>query len=480
VSAPAATRTVTPGSFEPGDHFYPRALNAQIHPLVRYFLGLSTDRIVNRFCHLNPRVKADQLLELLTEPPRYFRWAGSDLFLVTTEAGLRQVVVVETNSCPSGQKSMPLFDDMQEQGGFRTLLERTFLPLMGARRKKLGELAVVYDKNEMEATGYAAALADLTDEDVLLAPFPADAADPCVRFEDGHMHVRDPEGSWAPVRACFRYVTQRPWDRLPLSSKTQILNPVIACLAGGRNKLVASKAYDLFNAELAPMGLQIRTPETVWDVSRAEVPLWVARLGGCAVIKNPYSNAGQGVYTVTSPDELARFMESEQAYERFIVQALIGNHRWSSRGREGRLYHVGTMPSKQGRIYAADLRVMISSGEDGFRPLAIYARRARKPLTDALESGDESWDMLGTNLSVKLPEGGWTTETRRLMLMDNRDFNALGLGLDDLIEAFVQTALSCLAIDRMCRNLINSKGRFRSRLFSSLCDDPALMKEIAL
>ena len=470
---------VAPGNFEPENHFYPRVLNAQIHPMMRYFMGLSTERLVSRFCHLNPEVPAERLRALLTEQPRFFRWAGSDLFLVTTPEGRRQVVVVETNSCPSGQKSMPLFDDQQEQGGFRTLLENTFLPLLGTRRRKLGALAVVYDKNEMEASGYAAALADLTGEVVHLAPFHTGDPDPPVRFDDQRvMEIRDADGHWAPVRSAFRYVTQQPWNRLPLQTKTQVLNPVLACLAGGRNKLVASKAYDLFNAELAGSGLGIRTPETVWDVRREEIPLWVKRLGGFAVIKDPYSNAGQGVYTVTNEAELAAFMTSEQRYDRFIVQALVGNRRWSSQTRQGQLYHVGTMPTKAGNIYASDLRVMLCAGPSGFRPLAIYARRARTPLTDTLAQGADSWEMLGTNLSVKLPDGGWTTETRRLMLMDSRDFNSLGIGLDDLIEAFVQTALSCLAIDRMARNLTNSKGRFRGKLFQSLCDDPVLYKEV--
>jgi hypothetical protein len=32
---------------------------------------------------------------------------GADLFKVVDEDGNRQLVVIETNSCPSGQKSMP-------------------------------------------------------------------------------------------------------------------------------------------------------------------------------------------------------------------------------------------------------------------------------------------------------------------------------------------------------------------------------------
>lgn len=109
-------RWFAPGSFEVENHFYTRVHNAQIHTLVRFFLGLSNARIVERYCHLKPRVDRAALLALLAEEPRHMRWAGCDLMHVTTEAGDRQMVVIETNSCPSGQKSMPLFDDQVEQG----------------------------------------------------------------------------------------------------------------------------------------------------------------------------------------------------------------------------------------------------------------------------------------------------------------------------------------------------------------------------
>jgi len=64
---------------------------------------------------------------------------------------------------------------------------------------------------------------------------------------------------------------------------------------------------------------------------------------------------------------------------------------------------VGTIPSLKGSIYASDLRVMVGSGADGFFPVAIYARRARLPMSEKLGKGTSSWDMLGTNLSFKIP-----------------------------------------------------------------------------
>jgi len=470
---------VRPGAFEPEMHFYPRVLNAQLHPLVHDFLALDNARIIDRYCHLRPAVSAASLRAVMGAAPRYFRWGGADLFVTTTDRGVRQVVVIETNSCPSGQKSMPSRDDLEDQAGYRKLLERAFVPSLRRRSLPAGALAVVYDKNPMETTGYAAALADLTDEPVYLVPWHHDDPDPPARFDDGVLSVRPtPDAPFEPVRAAFRYVTQRPWSRIPPVTRTMIFNPVVVDLAGGRNKMLAAKAYDLYNAQIQPDGLRIRTPETIWDVSHDEVPMWVQRMGGIAVVKNPYSNAGQGVWTLTNPRELEAFMKLEHRYGRFIVQALIGNSGWSSRGRDGRLYHIGTVPDRKGRIFCADLRFMVGVGRDGFFPLAIYARRARDPLADRITPETDSWAMLGTNLSVKREDGGWDTETTRLRLMDNRDFNRLGLGVDDLIECYVQTILSVNAIDHMAQNLVTQKQRFRRRMFRSLNPDDALVDEI--
>ncbi len=205
--------------------------------------------------------------------------------------------------------------------------------------------------------------------------------------------------------------------------------------------------------------------------------MWLQRMGGVAVVKNPYSNAGQGVYTITNDAELADFMASEQRYGRFIVQALIGNFAWSSTGSAGRFYHLGTVPNKKSHIYAADLRFMVGCGPDGFFPVAIYARRARKPLPAMLDGSATSWEILGTNLSVK-EKDGWSTETDRLLLMDSRDFNKLGLGLDDLIEGYLQTVFAVTAIDRMASTLLTQKGKFRRKFFGSLNPDEALLDEI--
>jgi len=469
---------ILPGEFEAHEHWYPKALNATIHPMINFFLNLEKERIISRYCHLHPTVDKEKLDEILSYKCKYFLWGGADLLNVTSASGKRQMVILENNSCPSGQKSMPLLDDNQEQGSYRKMVEQTFKPYLKNIRVKEGGLAVLYDKNPMETSGYAKVIADVMNEPVHYVPFYTDDTNPPVKFEDGIMHIRTEEEKWIPIRAAFRYVTQKPWDRLPLHSKTKILNPTIACLAGGRNKMVAAKAYDIFNTEIQAHGLKINVPETIWDVRKNEIPLWIKKMGGQAVIKNPYSNAGQGVYTIVTEDELEKFMTMEFDYDLFIVQSLIGNYNWSSTSASGKLYHVGTVPNQKGKSFVADIRMMVSTTKDGIRPLCTYARQAEKPLVDYLENGTDSWKILGTNLSFKNPDGSWGSDTSRLILMDRRDFNKLGIGLDDLIEAYIQTVLSTVAIDKMAIALVNKQGKFRMRLFKSLNDDLSLINEI--
>ncbi|KAJ3050665.1 hypothetical protein HDU99_008604, partial [Rhizoclosmatium hyalinum] len=295
------------------------------------------------------------------------------------------MIIVETNSCPSGQKSMPLLSELgDDHGGYGVVIDATFRELISQADKSLGDLAVVYDKNPMEASGYAAVMADHTKEKVWLVEYYHEDPDPPVKWVDGVMHIRDKEKMWHAIRACFRYVTQKPWNRFPINSKTIVLNPVISCLAGGRNKMMAARAYDFLNAELDGTGLQVRIPETIRNVTKSEIPLWLDSMGGHAVLKVPYSNAGQGVYTITNKQELKEFMDADHHYDKFIVQSLVGNASWSSVTRAGKFYHVGTIPNKKNHTFVSDLRMMVAANGNGFRPVAIYARRARKPLLRSL------------------------------------------------------------------------------------------------
>ena len=117
-------------------------------------------------------------------------------------------------------------------------------------------------------------------------------------------------------------------------------------------------------------------------------------------------------------------MDENHSYGQFIVQSLVGHFEWSSTSKHGKFFHVGTVPNKKGNIFVSDLRVMVCSSPSGYLPCAMYARRARSPLEAQLTTN--SWDVLGTNLSVKKAQNEWDSETSRLMLMDRKDFNSLG------------------------------------------------------
>lgn len=468
---------IEPNKFDQQNHFYPKALNTQLHAMVSHFFNLDHERIIKRYSHLHPQVDPEFLREILKYKCKHFFWGGSDLFYVTTEAGNRRMVVLETNSCPSGQKSMPERTDADEHRGYKFLVENSFIPELKKRRLPEGGIAVIYDKNYMEVSGYAATLADSLQEEVFLVPF-FNNEKRAAEFRDGILYVNVPGRGEVPIRAALRYVTQKPWNRIPIDTKTFIYNSTLVCLSGGRNKLVANKAYEFFNSEISSSGLKINMPQTIRDVSKGEIPLWIQRFGGYAVIKNPYSNAGQGVYTITSQKELDAFMAEDYAYDQFIVQSLIGHYDWSSKTDGAKYFHIGTIPNKRGQIYVADLRMMVYSSPDGFYPCAIYARRAKEGLKSDLKEVESSWDVLGTNLSVKLAENEWSSDTSRLMLMDRKDFNSLGIGTDDLIDGYIQTILSIIAIDKMCQHLVNKKGNFKMKLFQSLDNDKSLLKEI--
>eukprot|EP00808_Paulinella_micropora_P031073 g83223.t1 len=484
-------KAVYPGFFDSSKHFVEKVGNATLHPMVAHFLKMGNERIAKRYCHLNPAVDRAALMEVLTKPPKWFRWGGGDLFSCTTEHGHRQMIVIETNSCPSGQKNFPAMPQAPElSDGYHTLMKEVFAAMVEEKKKegKLiegGVLAVMYDKNPIEASGYAQAMADVFKERVYYTPMKAQhlkkdpTSDDAWKWEDNVLHVKDAYGKWHPVRACFRYVTQAPWTRIPTNSRTVVLNPIVACLAGGRNKMLADKSYQFLNQEIQHSHLKLRTPITIRDVQKLSIPLHVRAMGGHAVIKDPYSNAGQGVWTICSQEELDNFMKINHKYDKFIVQSLVGNYFWSSASSEGKYYHTGTVPDRHRRAYVVDLRCMILGGADGWHPCAMYSRQAKKPLQSKAPVGTESWEILGTNLSVSTDKGEWTSDTSRLLLMDSKDFNKLGLGLDDLIDAYIQTVLACTAIDRMCQQLM-AGGTFNAPLYRTLNEDAVLLKEIVV
>jgi hypothetical protein len=348
---------------------------------------------------------------------------------------------------------MPVLEMNAEKGGYKRLIEKTFKPMVD-NHEESGALVVIYDKNPMENIGYAATIADIFGENVYLAKFLENDEDPPVRFDEGKMHIRGSQEQWIEARAAFRYVTQNPWTRIPKESRTLLLNPIEACLAGGRNKEAASIAYEAFNKEFEQKGISIFTPTTFRSVPFDKLEESFDALGGTMVIKVPDSNAGQGVYTIISRKELEKALEvlGDSPSERYIVQQLIAANYIDGTDPAKNWYHVGTIPDRKGRSYAFDIRMMMHATEEGMRPLAVYSRRAKIPLNEPIPEGMDSWDMYGTNLSIK-GEDGWTYADERLMLFDIRNFGLLGLGIDELIQGFLQSVMAVYSIDQQAKKM---------------------------
>lgn len=471
-------RLILPGQFSPEKHFYPKVLGKKLHPLVRDFFQADLGNWLRLYVQAHPGVDVETLKSLLFYRAKYLSWAGTDLFKVETLAGEKCFVVIETNSCPAGQKSMPPVVGDDWSSAYWTHLKNTVLPHLSDRDLPAGALAVLYDKNIVENSGYASALAELTGEAVFLVPCRDGTSPAHWRFRDDVLEIFHGD-RWQPVRLALRYVTERPWNSLPLYSRTKIINPIVACLAGGRNKQLAAIAYENFNLDFAARGCRILTPVTHVNVSLRDVAGVVRDCGALAVIKEPYSNAGRAVYVVAQERELEAFFQRDFIYDRFVVQRLIGHRQWRQNTVADDFFHLG-LPAKNHDVFVVDLRLMLCATPEGYRPQIFYSRRARKPLQAKIDEGSDAWSMLGTNLSYLSDQGQWLSDEKRLLLFDEDDFVGLGWTGQDLVEAFFQALFATVAIDRMACALMAPSGIFNSHLFQRLNRDDGLASELML
>ncbi|KAG0198400.1 hypothetical protein BGX28_008180 [Mortierella sp. GBA30] len=92
---------VTNEHFEPEKHFYPRVLNAQIHPMVGYFFSLGNERIIARYMHLNPQTNEDVLRKCLNYVPKHFQWAGKYFAIVIIIANIVIALSLGLSSLPA-------------------------------------------------------------------------------------------------------------------------------------------------------------------------------------------------------------------------------------------------------------------------------------------------------------------------------------------------------------------------------------------
>ena len=86
---------------------------------------------------------------------------------------------------------MPCLGDANNQRGYRTIIQNTFKQLLLSADLTIGGLAVVYNKNLMEASGYTAVIADIMKEKVWLVLYYNGDQDPPCKWEEEVFHVKD-------------------------------------------------------------------------------------------------------------------------------------------------------------------------------------------------------------------------------------------------------------------------------------------------
>ena len=133
----STTTLVKPGEFDPQKHFYERVLNAQIHPLVRFFLTLGNERIAERYCHLHPeadpaavrddpKTQLQELLQAQQAAQSIIETAINDVTMLRGRLGAFERNVLETSvrSMQSQYENLTSSESQIRDADFATETER--------------------------------------------------------------------------------------------------------------------------------------------------------------------------------------------------------------------------------------------------------------------------------------------------------------------------------------------------------------------
>ncbi|CAG8808552.1 22976_t:CDS:2, partial [Racocetra persica] len=332
----------------------------------------------------------------------------SDFFNVINSNSKRQMIIIEFGSGPAGQFSMPSLNiNNKRQNGYKLVIQ-AFKQALKDTDFSLGELAIVCDmaSDEIEATRYAATISEETKEHVWI-----------VMLYDVAKYLNE---RIKLCISCFNHMAYKPCIYFSLKSKTVIFNNIIAYLAGGQNKIMVSKLFEVFNTEFSESGLAIHFSKTIYNISKYEISSYIEKMGGHAVIKAPYGYCGQGIYIITNSEELKEFFDANHHYKKFIVQSLVRSALWSKESCSEKFYHIGTMPNCHNQTFVNDLRMMVSADNTGFHPVNISLRRASEPLPTYLPNNSNwnPWKVFGTNVTSSSGMAGH--EYERIITIDQK------------------------------------------------------------
>lgn len=67
---------------------------------------------------------------------------------------------------------------------------------------------------------------------------------------------------------------------------------------------------------------------------------------------------------------------------------------------------------------------------------------------------------------------------QRVYCVDDDGMKSMGIGIDDVVDVFMQTVYCTLAIDNMCKKLTMEDGELNMQLLKELNPDPRLLAEV--
>jgi len=80
-------------------------------------MNLSSEQIIARYCHLHPTLNKEKLRTILAYQCQHFHWSGFNQ--CNYRRRWQKILIIENNSCPSGQKPMPFLTTIKRQAPTR-------------------------------------------------------------------------------------------------------------------------------------------------------------------------------------------------------------------------------------------------------------------------------------------------------------------------------------------------------------------------
>lgn len=138
-----------------------------------------------------------------------------------------------------------------------------------------------------------------------------------------------------------------------------------------------------------------------------------------------------------------------------------------------------------GQMYAYTVRIIACDSPTGFKTIAICCARAPAPFAKNGETAEIASDALLNKIKTVHEDDAYVSNIgtnpdseQRSFYVDDAGMKGMGIGMDDVVDGFMQTVYSTLAIDNMCKKLTMEDGELNMQLLKELNPDPQLLAEV--